>query len=121
MASHARYLGRGAGLALALLAALALAGRCGEPPPVEPDPDLPPPVDAGLTVAEQCAAACARMRAIAEVEACPGFDGAPSPDGASCESVCVDVEQSGTARFCPAELASARSCAELRVTWEACE
>lgn len=119
---------------LAGFTTLLLASRCGPmvPPPVDPNPPPAPTVDGGeeplppepnLTA---CGRACARMRRLK----CPGHEG--SPQGATCEQVCDNMERSGVASFCADEVAQIqgklgidgeRICdeRELQAAFEACE
>jgi hypothetical protein len=119
MVRNPGHLGRLASTVVtASLASLLVAGHCTPNPVVPPRPV--PPGDSGQTVEQQCSAACLQLRAVNKSDPCPGYDGAPSPDGVPCEKVCVDTENGDTGRFCPTELTQATTCAEVKSAWEAC-
>jgi len=126
MGPNRRHLGREADR-LSVAAVLALVGPlltvCSCSPPPTPQP--PGPVfDAGpsdASVDDQCAAACANMAAVNERDPCPGYEGAPSPDGVPCVTLCVSTELGGVARFCPVEMAQATNCLEMQQAWGSCE
>ena len=85
---------------------LCLAAGCSTGP--APIPDPPPQPDA-------CQAACERLAALG----CPEAE--PTPEGASCDTVCRNVEESGVTSMRPGCVAEANSCEEADscTSWEA--
>jgi len=83
------------------LIALALTA-CPGPEPVRPHPPDPAPAP------EACDAACDKWRQLG----CP--EGQPTPNGASCEDVCRNAEESGATVLNPACVLSAPTCEDAR-------
>lgn len=77
------------------------ATTCRSLPPPAPDPAVDPPAGEA-----DCGAACARASALG----CEAAE--PTPEGASCEQVCREVQDSGIVRWDLECRASAQSCEE---------
>jgi hypothetical protein len=132
MVSNERSVGHRALILLALLLTLSVVGckKPGPEPGPEPDGPMPPPPpaqdaspgdaasppapDAGAPQTA-CQRACDTLRRLH----CPGASG--SPNGTPCEVVCEHTESGGVTRFCPEQVATIRSCAELSEAFSACE
>lgn len=87
-----------------LWALMGLGATCGSPRPTV----LPDGGDA-------CDALCSNERALNTSEPCPGFTGAPSPAGTSCEDACR--AQDPTFNLHSVCLAEAKDCAGLRACY----
>jgi hypothetical protein len=91
-------------LAALTLPLLSLGATCGTPQPST----LPDGGDA-------CDAACANMRAINAKDPCPGYTGAPSPGGTSCEAACH--QQDPTFNLHAVCVAQATSCTTMKACY----
>lgn len=79
-------------------------GACNPLNPLPPATPLDPPPTPGT--AADCKAACAHLVALH----CPSGD--PTPQGGTCEQVCLNTEESGYASMNPRCLAQIKACAD---------
>ena len=80
---------------------MSLGATCGAPPPKT----LPDGSDA-------CTAMCANERTINATDSCPGYTGAPSPGGTSCEDACH--AQDPTFNLHSVCVAEANNCTQMK-------